>query len=174
MANLWFTSDTHFGHANILKFVTADGKPVRPGFDSVDHMNEVMVARWNELVKPGDKVYHLGDVGFGNTDKLDVLLSRLNGRKRLILGNHDDWYKHNLHKHFERLYTMRFFKKEGDFVVTHMPLHETSISKVTFNVHGHIHEKPDIGPRYLNISVERTDFRPVHLDEILVMLEKKR
>lgn len=67
--DIWLISDTHFNHANILKFTDSrTGLPVRPGFESVDHMNEHMIERWNSVVKPGDIVYHLGDVVMGNKE----------------------------------------------------------------------------------------------------------
>lgn len=77
--NTWFTADTHFNHANIIKFCN------RP-FDSVEEMNETLIEHWNEVVKHSDIVYHLGDFGFG---KVESILLRLNGRKRLIPGGHD-------------------------------------------------------------------------------------
>jgi len=62
MGNVWFISDTHFFHANILKFVGNDGKRIRAPFQSLDEMHDYMIEKWNSKVKPGDKVYHLGDV----------------------------------------------------------------------------------------------------------------
>ncbi len=83
MARFW-TSDTHFGHEGILRF-----EPVNRPFATVEEMNEVLVERWNAVVGPQDMVYHLGDVAMGKiADSLPVM-SRLNGRKVLIPGNHD-------------------------------------------------------------------------------------
>lgn len=79
---IWFSSDTHFGHENIIKYCD------RP-FKNVDHMNEVIIDNWNSVVSPGDTVYHLGDVALGQIDKSLACVSRLNGYKILILGNHD-------------------------------------------------------------------------------------
>lgn len=81
---VWFTSDTHFYHTNILKYCN------RP-FESVEAMNEMLVANWNSVVKPDDHVYHLGDFCFGNVEKWNWCLEpgRLNGHIHLILGNHD-------------------------------------------------------------------------------------
>jgi calcineurin-like phosphoesterase family protein len=84
---LFVISDTHFGHANILTFRGQDGALIRPGFSSVEEMDEFMVERWNSVVRPSDHVYHLGDVtmkapGLG-------IVKRLNGKKRLVRGNHD-------------------------------------------------------------------------------------
>ena len=86
--NVWFCSDHHFNHTNILSFINYSGEKVRPEFSTVEQMNEVMIENHNARVKPNDKVYFLGDVGF-NTASLDTILPRLNGKKRLILGNHE-------------------------------------------------------------------------------------
>ena len=64
MASIWFASDHHFGHANLLKFTSDDGAYVRPGFRDVDHMNETMIANHNRVVGVADRAYFLGDVGF--------------------------------------------------------------------------------------------------------------
>ena len=64
MASIWFASDHHFGHANLLKFTSDDGAYVRPGFSDVDHMNETMIANHNRVVGVADRAYFLGDVGF--------------------------------------------------------------------------------------------------------------
>jgi len=85
--NTFIISDTHFSHENILTFNREDGQKVRPGFSSFEEMDEYIVNKWNSVVKPQDKVYHLGDVVMKKR-YIDVV-KRLNGRKRLIMGNHD-------------------------------------------------------------------------------------
>jgi calcineurin-like phosphoesterase family protein len=82
--SIWFTSDTHFGHANILKY---DRRP----FMTIEEHDEELIRRWNTAVKPGDTVYHLGDVAWHrDVVAIDSLLGRLHGTKILILGNHDE------------------------------------------------------------------------------------
>jgi calcineurin-like phosphoesterase family protein len=81
-----FTSDTHFGHANVIKYSK------RPFKDATD-MDEQMILRWNSVVKPQDTVYHLGDFAFKNEYDLTRILERLNGQKFLIYGNHDQVIK---------------------------------------------------------------------------------
>lgn len=82
---MWFTSDTHFYHTNIIRFCQ------RP-FKTVEEMNQSLINNWNSVVGKDDIVFHLGDFVFGNTDKWDQILSQLNGRIYLILGNHDRVY----------------------------------------------------------------------------------
>ncbi len=88
--NHWFTADTHFGHANIIKYCN------RPFGSSVE-MNETMISNWNKVVQPGDIVYHLGDFCFGRKGyEFDIYFNRLNGLIVFIKGNHDKttWKKH--------------------------------------------------------------------------------
>src|SRR4051812_42588376 len=96
MENHWFTSDTHYHHKNIIKYSN------RP-FANVQEMNEAIINNFNSVVKPGDLVYHLGDFGFCTIDQADQILSRLNGRKYFIWGNHDKILEKNpaiVKKHF--------------------------------------------------------------------------
>jgi calcineurin-like phosphoesterase family protein len=166
MANIFFVSDTHFFDERILTFKRSDGWPVRD-FSSVDEMNEAMIARWNAVVKPGDKVYHLGDVSWVYGKQLAGLMARLNGSKRLLIGNHD-WIKGtNLMDCFQKIQLWWVFGKEG-FVCTHVPILRPNFpSSCVLNVHGHIHHQPQPLPEYLNVSVEAIDYTPVSLDVIL-------
>ena len=79
---MWFTSDLHFGHANIIEY---SGRP----FADVDEMNEALIERWNDAVQPDDLVWVLGDVAMGRIGETLPLVSRLAGRKQLVAGNHD-------------------------------------------------------------------------------------
>lgn len=169
MNDIWFISDTHFKHANILKFTNYDGDPVRPGFKDVDEMDEFMIQRWNDVVKPHDKIYHLGDVIFGkNETAADVLLGRLNGKKRLILGNHDNYFPISLYaKHFEKILVQ--WRPSTEVIFSHYPLHiGVDDPKIKKNVHGHVHRtRNEISEKHINISVEMTDYAPIHYDEVL-------
>jgi calcineurin-like phosphoesterase family protein len=82
MENIWFTSDHHWGHANIIRFSN------RPYAD-VEEMNEALIANWNRVVGPHDVVYHLGDIFLTQNAEALAIRQRLNGRIRLVLGNHD-------------------------------------------------------------------------------------
>lgn len=168
--DVWFSSDWHFGHANFLKFVKEDGTPCRP-FTSVQDMNEYMIARHNERVGLNDKFYSLGDVAF----KLDVLHSimpRLNGKKRLILGNHDKFHMSEYTKYFEKIYES--WQPVRNVLFTHRPVHMGDHhSKVQYNCHGHIHYHTIDDPRYLNLCVEHWDYGPIHWNEISKKLKLK-
>lgn len=160
--NIYVISDTHFGHDNVLRFKREDGSPVRP-FTSTQEMNDVIVQNWNSIVRDCDIVYHLGDVYY---DQGHEVLSKLKGRKRLILGNHDNAKSPNLQKYFQKIMMWRMFP-EFDCVLSHVPLHESSLNKVQYNLHGHIHEKQSPSPRHINCSVEVTEYKPVNIEDLI-------
>ena len=101
----WFTSDTHFGHANIIKFCHRPfsnpedfdlegnwaNKSIRNKRATL--MDELLISNWNSVVSDDDVVYHLGDFGFGSTSFLLKILRRLKGKIYFIWGNHDDTLK---------------------------------------------------------------------------------
>lgn len=170
MADIWVISDTHWNHANILKFTDREsGKPVRP-FQSVHDMNEIMVENWNSVVKPGDKVYHLGDVFFGSKEDFKVLWTRLHGRKRLVVGNHDDVKFLSSGAFFEKVMLWRKFE---NLLLTHVPVHPSTLGEDRFsgkqmiNVHGHIHQNKSPDGPYKCVCVEQTFYKPVNLEELL-------
>lgn len=178
--NIWFISDHHWQHANILKFTKNDGSLVRPGFESVEHMNEIMIERWNATVKPEDKIYHLGDIALGQKDDWPKIFSRLNGHKRLILGNHDHKDMRRYLPFFEEIMSWRQFKDMPvPFICCHYPLREDTLNgrKSAFCVHGHIHDnlvmkngRPD--PLYINVCVERRNYTPVHIEDLMAEMKK--
>ena len=90
--NVFFTSDLHFGHENVLRF---DSRPWR----TVEEMDEELIRRWNNKVAPGDIVYVLGDLIWKTLDgDAPALLKRLNGQIILIKGNHDRFVKNGAAK----------------------------------------------------------------------------
>lgn len=188
--NRFVISDTHFGHTNSWeKFKLADGSPLRP-FTSTEEMDETMIERWNAKVKPGDTVYHLGDVVINQ--KSLHLVSRLNGRKILVRGNHDIFKdKQYAEVGFEQIHGVRVFVDK--FILSHIPLHPDCVTdRFRVNVHGHLHanevmeltlqvtgddiypyEEERIDPRYLCVSVEHTNYEPLHFDEVDAKIKKR-
>ena len=169
MADIWFISDHHFFHDNILKFTDDNGKLIRPGFKDTDEMNWFMVEKWNSVVKPQDKVWHLGDVSFKTVEKaaeLDNLLGKLHGHKRMLAGNHDNLKSPALHKHFEKIELWKGFKAEG-FTCSHIPLRLESLRDGAVCVHGHIHQNLMKEKGYINVCVEVRDYTPVHMDTLI-------
>ena len=175
MSNRFVISDTHFGHTNSWeKFKLPNGDPLRP-FTSTEEMDETMVERWNAVVRPQDTVYHLGDVVINKKSLHHV--KRLNGKKRLVRGNHDIFRDTDYRDAgFESLYGVRVFVDQ--FILSHIPLHPDCVTeRFRVNVHGHLHanevtwtpkhpKQVQIDPRYLCVSVEHTDYRPLSFDEV--------
>lgn len=168
MANIFFISDTHFGHKNMLQFKGADGLLLRP-FVEVVEMNQYIIDRWNSVVQAHDKVYHLGDVAL-QMRNLDIL-SELRGNKILIRGNHDKMDLSQYAKHFKDVRGVEY-RGEYGMTLSHVPIHPNHHRHGYTNVHGHLHDRevlmedgtPD--PRYFNVSVERLDYTPIELNEL--------
>lgn len=166
MANIFLISDTHFSHAGVCTFTEADGvTKIRPWTDP-DEMDEELVKRWNSVVRPQDKVYHLGDVVI--KEKALNIMYRLNGDKVLIRGNHDIFKDKVYNKHFRSL---RGCHVLDGMIMTHIPIHSDSMGRFKANIHGHLHTnqvmldgKPD--PRYFSVCVERIDYTPISLEDI--------
>lgn len=164
----FLVSDTHFGHSRMYSqpFVRDDGQRMRP-WTSVEEADERMVAAWNEIVRPCDKVYHLGDVAIPRSGI--HVLGRLNGTKILIAGNHDSKYIKDMDPYFK---AVRAHWKLDRLALSHVPIHPDSIGSFQCNVHGHLHYREvllptgEIDSRYFNVSVERLDYRPIELGEL--------
>jgi calcineurin-like phosphoesterase family protein len=180
MINTWFISDTHFFHKNILEYESA----ARP-FKTLDEMHEVMIERWNNVVRQNDIVYHLGDFSFGKHGL--AIADLLNGKKRLIMGNHDTCKTSDYLNYFEKLYGIIFWNR---CILSHVPVHANGLgSRWLLNVHGHLHSRivmsdeiewkideevfpgqeimkkiPDIS--YFNVSCEQNNLTPIHADII--------
>jgi calcineurin-like phosphoesterase family protein len=141
-------------------------------------MDEEMIRRWNEVVREQDKVYHLGDVVISN--KHLSTLSRLNGSKRLVRGNHDIFKTKDYLQYFKEIYGVRVLE---DMVLTHVPLHPESITqRWRVNIHGHLHaniverevykvRRSD--PLYFSVCVEQIDYRPIELTELREQINKR-
>lgn len=171
MPNVFVVSDTHFGHANILTFQDSFGNPLRP-FSSVEEMDEFMVDKWNSVVRPTDKVYHLGDVSMNRSSIATV--GRCNGHKRLVMGNHDTHGVKRYLPYFEELYATRVLDR---MLLSHIPVNPESIGKAVANIHGHVHSNvPPLhfGPNYFNVSVEVIDYTPLSLEDLRARVAKQK
>lgn len=176
MPATFLVSDTHFGHAGVCKFLREDGTKLRP-WDDPNEMDEEMIKLWNDTVRPNDKVYHLGDVVINR--KALSILDRLNGDKVLIKGNHDIFKLEDYTKYFRDI---RSYHVVNGMILSHIPVHESNLYRFGTNIHGHLHEKrvtmldtylseKVIDPRYFNVCVERTDFRPISLEKVFEMIK---
>lgn len=184
MSKKLFTSDTHWGHANIIKY------SIRP-FKDVDEMNEALILNWNREVAPEDEVYHLGDFGFANADKLDKIITRLNGKKHLIWGNHDQTIMNNkeLQKHFvwcrhyHELSIPMGDKYPLKIVMFHYPILEWNKGHHgAIHVHGHTHGNcaypwKKVGPngvvaaKILDVGSDVQNYRPITLERVIELVK---
>jgi len=179
MPSVFLVSDTHFGHFGVCKFMRNDGVTKLRPWNSPEEMDEEMVKRWNETVRPNDKVYHLGDVVINR--KSLAILDRLNGDKVLIKGNHDIFKLSDYTKYFR---DVRAYHVMNGMILSHIPVHEASIGRFGTNIHGHLHATrvkrargvdaktgavlygTENDVRYHCVCVEQTDFRPILLEDV--------
>jgi calcineurin-like phosphoesterase family protein len=156
---------------------------LRP-WDNPDEMDEEMIRRWNDCVRPNDKVYHLGDVVINR--KALKTLARLNGDKVLIRGNHDIFRDDEYRQYFREL---RAYHVMNGMILSHIPVHAESLGRFGVNIHGHLHanrvkrargvdaktgevlysDENDV--RYHCVCVEQTDFAPILLEEVIARIE---
>ncbi|MBQ9310150.1 MAG: metallophosphoesterase [Bacteroidales bacterium] len=177
--DVWFTSDTHFWHENIIRFCK------RP-FGSISEMNDELVRRWNETVPPDGIVFHLGDFAFGGPKQWNDVLSRLNGHIYLILGNHDmKQVRQGFMGRFVHVTQQMTIRVGGQpIVLNHNPfLCYGGSYRNVWQLFGHVHSGPlsdqgkDIGrlsvlfPRQYDVGVDNNDFRPVSFNEIKAIIE---
>lgn len=167
----FFTSDMHLGHKKIVEYCK------RP-FKNVDHMNDILVKNWNERVKDGDIVYHLGDFCFGRKEsKAQSWEYRLNGSILHFHGNHD------VGSNGAKGCLVKGVMKHGgmDIYTQHEPLKAKPSRFYDLILCGHAHEKWKIkfvdycGKQIpmVNVGVDVWNFRPVKIDEIMKFIKKE-
>lgn len=180
--SVFFVSDTHFYHANIIKYCNRpwnSGKDEAGNIivtnDDVNRMNEEMIKRWNSVVDKNSIVWHLGDFSFGGKENLEHIFPRLNGKINLVMGNHDHYkidyyYKVGFHRVYDRKIII------NDFVIlSHAPLMFLNDNTPFFNAYGHIHNS-DAYQTWTKhsccVCVERHDYTPVTWYKIKEMYDK--
>lgn len=186
MPSVFLVSDTHFGHLGVCRFMREDGVTKLRPWDSPEDMDEEMIRRWNDRVKPTDKVYHLGDVVI-NRRALPTL-ARLNGDKVLIRGNHDIFRDDDYRQYFREL---RAYHVMNGCILSHIPLHPESIGRFGVNIHGHLHARRvkkirgvDVKTgqllysnendlRYHCVCVEQTDYTPILFEDVLKRIREE-
>jgi len=172
----YLTSDTHFGHAKIIEYCD------RP-FKSLEEMNEKIIYNWNEIVKPEDIVFFLGDFCFRNSPggiqgepyKYEHYASRLNGHIAFFLGNHDHRasFKTKLINGVARFANQNFW-------LTHNPVYANP--DYAINLVGHVHgawkikqiEIKDKKTIVYNVGVDVHNFRPITFDKVITDINRWR
>ncbi len=167
---IYYTGDLHLGHANVLRLC---GRP----FQTVEEMDGALIANWNCRVNAGDSVYILGDLAL-RAEPLEAHLRRMNGKKHLIVGNHDRrWLRRpELRGRFESVQPMLFLVDGGrKCVLCHYPMMAWPHQRRSYMVFGHIHNDTSVefwplirrSPLMLNTGVDINGFMPVTLEELL-------
>lgn len=173
--NVYLLSDNHFGHTNIIKHAN------RP-FSSVEEMDEVMLNNWNSTVGKNDTVINMGDFCWTkNKHVLQKYTEPLNGKKYLKLGNHDPFKPQvYLDAGFERVLEdsitdLTYVSANGDkykIVLCHYPIYMwDGCFKDSFHLYGHTHLLITNFRNSMNICVENTDYKPLHIEEIIAKLK---
>jgi calcineurin-like phosphoesterase family protein len=164
----YFTADLHFGHDAIIGYV---GRP----FENTKDMDRILIENWNEIVQPDDTVYVLGDFSMKRTDIGFIVarLRQLNGRKILILGNHDYMPAFDyVNAGFESVHTY-FYHERLKVHLTHDPAPATGPESMLW-LCGHVHRLFKETRNVLNVGVDVWDFKPVSEQTIVSWMEQKR
>lgn len=175
--DVWFTSDTHFCHENIVKF---SGRP----FKDAAEMNEELIRRWNETVPEDGIVFHLGDFCLGNATQWKEIRDRLNGNIYLILGNHDSLKKSYLDRFEAVAQQMTIKVGRQNILLNHYPfLCYGGSYRDVWQLFGHVHSGPlshtgldhprlkMLYPLQYDVGVDNNDFRPVSFAEVKAKIE---
>jgi calcineurin-like phosphoesterase family protein len=173
---IFFTSDTHFDHANVIKYSN------RP-YKDVDEMNNMLINNWNSVVSPNDTVYHLGDVSFGSAERTDKIFNRLNGDIKLCYGNHDKLIKKTktLQDRFSEIrdyYEIKVQTRNGGsnmIVLCHFPMVVWNRSHHgSWMLHGHCHGnlKYPMKARIMDVGVDPCNYFPISQPEVEQRLNK--
>ena len=176
---IYFTSDTHFYHNNIVQLCD------RP-FRDYDEMHRTLVLNWNSMVRDTDEIYILGDfIHKGNGEEANKILKKLKGKKYLIRGNHDKYledihFDQNLFIWVKDYYGLNY--KKIKFILFHYPILEwAGFFRDSIHLYGHVHNaKKDpiqaerlkvLGNRAFNVGVDVNYFAPVSIESILKKIQ---
>lgn len=164
---IFLIGDCHFGHRNIIKYCN------RP-FKDVEDMTEKLIKNWNSVVGKNDIVYVNGDFALCGKQKIIEIGQRLNGRKRLILGNHDQASIETYRAaSFEFVYNHHIVL-EDFFIVSHAPLVGISENCPFANIFAHVHDDPtykDCSCRSFCVSAERINYTPIWFEDIKALIK---
>lgn len=173
MTNLFFTSDTHFGHKNIIEYSK------RP-FKDVEEMDEMLIKKWNDKVKPQDQIWHLGDFTFHPASKVENILRRLNGHKHYIWGNHDQTFEKNTYllNYFDSVQNYKELRFNGHkLILFHYPIFSwNGAHKGSWHIHGHCHNSvnwANVDTTRIDAGVDNFNYEPASYEEIADILSKK-
>ena len=183
--NIWFTSDLHFGHKNIIKFCN------RP-WETTEEMDEALIANWNSVVGEKDIVFDLGDFAFATNGRWKDILQRLNGKHYLILGNHDvtRWPGDKTMELFDRVeQQMIIYIDNRCIYLNHYPYlcyggSWKNPEHAVWQLHGHVHTCPNSSgaddkrmiykfPYQYDVGVDNNNYVPVSWNKVKEHINKQ-
>ena len=184
MRKTFFTSDLHFFHANILKYTN------RP-FRSVLEMNEALINNWNSCVSKSDIIWIIGDFAFADETKILNIVSRLNGEKHFVMGNHDQIFKkhdfkqelkkHNfiVHSALEEIYVVDANHSHGKqhIALCHFAMRVWNKShRGSWHLYGHSHGTlpDDLNSLSTDVGVDRWNYTPVEYAELKELFSTRK
>lgn len=169
---IYLTSDLHFNHVNILKY-----EPVNRPFETLEEMNETLIANWNAKVSAEDTVYVLGDLAMGTVEASRACIERLNGKIILIRGNHDSPKRIKMYEELGiEVHDIYYLPYKGRyFILCHFPIASEEFIKMVIqdnsevvNLYGHVHGNAPKG--YVNgtfhVGVDTNDLAPISIQEV--------
>jgi calcineurin-like phosphoesterase family protein len=157
MKNIWFTSDTHFNHKNVIKYSN------RP-FDSIEDMDEILIQNWNKVVHKKDTIYHLGDFCFGNPQKY---LDKLNGNIIRIKGSHDPDIKQPYMLVINPNNLLDEYGNKRNVVLCHYAMRSWPKSHyASYSLFGHSHGNLDPYGLSFDVGVDCWNYYPISLEQV--------
>lgn len=179
MGEIFFTSDTHFCHNQGFLYEPR-------GFSSIEEHDETIVENWNKVVKPEDRVIHLGDVMLNNNEKGIEYIKRLNGEICIVWGNHDTDARKELLSALPNVIVLGYAHviKHGKFslYLSHYPTltanyDDKRLSQHVINLHGHTHQQANFlypnNPFMYHVGVDSHNCTPVHIDEVMTDIRQR-
>lgn len=170
---IFFTSDTHFGHTNVIKYCN------RP-FSDVHEMNKELTDRWNAVVGPRDDVYHLGDFSLSKS-KPRTFVEMLNGRIHLIQGNHDKKVNNQGFASVQHYKELTW--EDRKFVLLHYPMLTWNKARYgAIHLFGHVHglftvqkgRKTIEGRNSMDVGVDCHDYAPISIEDVIRIIEDEK
>ena len=189
---LFFTSDTHYNHANICSATTKWNNPVTcREFKTLEHMNSHLVGNINEVVGQDDILFHLGDWSFGGFESIEKFRSQIVCKNvHLITGNHDHHIENN-HEGCQNLFSsvnkyLNLIVKynvgtplmgEARFALMHFPLASwDNMARGAIHLHGHVHFNPNMRlqeGKMMDVGVDGNMLYPIQLQEVLRIMRDR-
>ncbi len=154
MGRVFIISDLHLGHNNMA---------IKRGFENSEEHDNYLIEQWNKVVHKKDTVWILGDVSMEKPTSYP-LLDKLNGYKKVVLGNHDR--PQDVPKLLDHVNSVCGMIKYKGFILTHCPIHESELERFIANIHGHVHDKSILDKRYINVCPEAIGYAPILIDSL--------